>query len=280
MYHSFQYKDCNISYRKVGNGLHVLLLHGFGEDSNIFNQQIDFLKNHCCLIIPDLPGSGKSSLLTLDSKIATDSNNEFLPANFQLSIMDYADCMAALLKHEEIESCIFLGHSMGGYIALAFAEKYSHLLRAFGLIHSTAFADTAEKKQNRAKGIQLVQEYDAFAFLKNTIPSLFSGEFKEKNKIVVDDLIEKAKLFSQKAVQQYLFAMMNREDRTSVLVGSKVPVLFIIGTEDMAAPLKDVVKQTSMPIESHVHILEGIGHMSMVEAPDDLNKFLLQFIQQ
>lgn len=280
MYHSFQYKNANISYRKIGVGLPVLLLHGFGEDSNIFNQQIDFLKNHCCLIVPNLPGTGKSSLLTLEDKSAIDGSNEFLPASFQLSIMDYADCIAALLKHENIESCMFLGHSMGGYIALAFAEKYSHLLRAFGLIHSTAFADTAEKKQNRARGIQLVQEYDAFAFLKNTIPSLFSGEFKEKNKIVVDDLIEKAKLFSQKAVQQYLFAMMNREDRTSVLVGSKVPVLFIIGTEDMAAPLKDVVKQTSMPIESHVHILEGIGHMSMVEAPDHLNKFLLQFIQQ
>lgn len=280
MYHSFQYRNSNISYRKVGKGLHVLLLHGFGEDSNIFNQQIDFLKNHCCLIIPDLPGSGKSSLLTIDNKIAADSNNEILPAKFQLTIMDYADCVAALLKYEAIENCIVFGHSMGGYIALAIVEKYPNLLKGFGLIHSTAFADSEEKKQNRTKGIQLVEDYDAYAFLKNTIPTLFSSEFKEKNKVIVNDLIEKAKLFSKKAVQQYLFAMMHREERTSVLLGSKVPVLFIIGTEDRAAPLQDVIKQTSMPNESHIHILQGIGHMSMVEAPNDLNKFLLQFIQQ
>jgi pimeloyl-ACP methyl ester carboxylesterase len=66
---------------------------------------------------------------------------------------DYADCIHALLRHENISSCIMLGHSMGGYITLAFAEKYPLLLTGLGLIHSTAFADSEEKKKNRARAL-------------------------------------------------------------------------------------------------------------------------------
>lgn len=279
MFHHFLYKNASISYRKIGEGNVVVLLHGFGEDSNIFNQQISFLQNYCCVIAPDLPGSGKSEILVNDELDSQKSENNIIPPKFQMQISDYAYCIDALLKHERIDTCIMLGHSMGGYITLAFAQQFAHKLSAFGLIHSTAFADSEEKKTNRKKGIELVENYGSYSFLKNTINSLFGKKFKEQHSQQIDELIEAAKQFSNASVQQYLFAMMNRPNRTEVLKNTTKPVLFIIGTEDAAAPMKDVLQQVSLPQKSHVHILEEVGHMSMLEATEELNKYLLNFIQ-
>jgi len=72
--------------------------------------------------------------------------------------------------------------------------------------------------------------------------------------------------------------MMNRTDKTKVLKSNPLPVLFVIGSEDVAAPLSDLQQQIHMPVCSYIHILDGIGHMSMLEAPDLLNEYLVKFI--
>ena len=134
MYQAFQYQGKNVSYQMTGEGNAVVLLHGFGEDSTIFNHQIDLLKDVCLLIVPDLPGSGLSDF------------------NEQLDSIDaFATCIHALLQNHNIDKCIMLGHSMGGYITLAFAALFPSYLNKFGLIHSTAFADSEEKKIIRQK---------------------------------------------------------------------------------------------------------------------------------
>jgi len=261
----FKYNQSTIFYRVEGKGKTVVLLHGFGEDSNIFNQQINFLKNYCQLIIPNLPGSGNSEIL----------NEE----NGDITIDDYATCIYALLKQENIQSCIMLGHSMGGYITLSFTEMFPQYLKGFGLVHSTAFADSEEKKQNRLRGIEMMEEYGGYAFLKTTIPNLFSQNFKKNHPEKIAMLIEEGKKFSTKALQQYYKAMMNRADKTSVLKNTLLPVLFIIGTEDVAAPVKDVLQQSQLPLNAYIHILENIGHMGMWEATEKLNQYLVNFIQ-
>lgn len=262
----FQYFNTNISYRIEGEGEPVLLLHGFGEDSSIWNHQVDHLKQKFMLIIPDIPGSGKSTMLEGLSQAIT--------------IGDYAVCMQALLLHEKIAQCIVLGHSMGGYIALAFVELYPNLVKGFGLIHSTAYADNEEKKQNRQRGIEMMEQYGAGAFLKTTIPNLFGTKFKETHSEVVQQLIDEAQQFSTPACQQYYTAMMNRPDRTDVLKNSKVPVLFVAGTEDVAAPLNDMLTQSKLPAISYIHVLDGVGHMGMLEAPQKLDHFINDFITQ
>jgi pimeloyl-ACP methyl ester carboxylesterase len=284
MQKSFTYQNAHISYAIVGKGKPVVLLHGFGEDSSIWDLQVAFLKEHCLLIVPDLPGSGKSSLLSLESGVRSlelkheASTDSKLQTPDYISIDDYADCIYALLLHEGIPSCIMLGHSMGGYITLAFAEKYSSFLQGFGLIHSTAYADSDEKKQNREKGIALIEQYGAYAFLKTTTPNLFSKKFKETHPEKVNELIEAGKQFSKEALQQYYRAMMLRPDRIKALLSNRLPVLFVIGTEDVAAPLEDVIKQVSLPYISYIYVLQDTGHMGMWEAPEKLNQQLLFFI--
>ena len=269
----FQYKNLSVAYTKIGVGEVVVLLHGFGEDATIWNNQVDFLKAYFTVITIDLPGSGKSNI---DSwQLIGDG---FEDCNSLSTIEFYAAVVDALLAYLTIEKCTMLGHSMGGYITLAFAEKYAKKLNGFGLIHSTAYADNDEKKLNRQRGIDLMALYGSYAFLKTTIPALFTIDFKSNHPHVVEDLLEKGKLFNVVALQNYYRAMMNRIDRTAVLKGSDLPVLFIIGTSDIAVPIKDSLQQSYMAKSSYIHILDNIGHMGMLEKPDVVNNYIKTFV--
>ncbi len=256
------YKQTEVYYQVVGNGIPVVLLHGFGEDSTIFQYQINFLRSYCQLIIPDLPGSGLSLF-----------NKEYA------SIDDYALMLYQLLLKESINECIVLGHSMGGYIALAFAAYYPEKLKALGLLHSTAFADSPEKKEIRKRGIESIEKYGHTAFLKNTIPNLFFSAFKETNGIEIESLIEKGKRFSKEALQHYYTIMMNRTDRTKVLANNLIPILFVVGKEDTAVPLQLSLQQIHLPNCSYVHILQHVAHMGMLEEKNIFTNYILSFIE-
>jgi pimeloyl-ACP methyl ester carboxylesterase len=253
------YKNKNIHYREFGKGKPVILVHGFGEDGNIWNELIKNLKNDFYLIVPEIPGSGKSEML--------DGENIF--------IEDYADVIKAILKEEKIALCCMIGHSMGGYITLAFAEKYSDMLNSFGLFHSSAFADDEEKKQTRRKAIEFIKENGAYAFLKTSIPNLFADS-KDQNDI--EKLIEKGKKFTPETLIQYYNAMINRPDRTELLKNFNQPILFIIGEKDNAIPLQAPLQQCHLPAISHVHIL-AVGHMGMIEEQKKSSGILLSFLQ-
>jgi pimeloyl-ACP methyl ester carboxylesterase len=262
MQKTIPYQNGILSYRKMGIGKPILLIHGFGEDSSIWNEQISFLEQYCQLIVPDLPGTGKSSLL----------------AGNEVGITNYADTILSILQAEEIQSCMIFGHSMGGYITLDFAEKYTNHISAFGLINSTAFADSTEKKQSRLKGIELMEDYGASPFLKNTIPNLFANQYKASNPDQVTQFIKASAGINTKTCQQYYQAMMNRANKTDLLKGNPLPILFVLGTEDIAAPLSDLMLQIHFPLKASVHILDHVGHMSMMEATEKLNEYLLDFI--
>lgn len=261
-----KYKNALLVYHIYGEGVPVVLLHGFAETHTIWQNQYNFLKDYCKLIVPDLPGSGESLL--------------FNTGNNTLSIEDISDSVHSIISNENIEQCIMLGHSMGGYITLSYAEKYSEKLKAFGLVHSTAFADSEEKKQNRKRGIEMMGEYGSYAFIKTTTPNLFTPAFKKEHSNVVDNLVEEGRHFKKENLQQYYYAMMNRADTAMVLENTQLPVLFVSGTDDMAAPLNDVLKQVHQPKIAYIHIMENMAHMSMLEAPDKLNTILKNFINE
>lgn len=256
----FEFGGSTIHYLDTGKGNTIVLLHGFGEDSQIWNRQIALLSQNYRLIVPDLPGSGNSSMLSTPDTIEA-----------------YATAIEALLNHLSVNKCIILGHSMGGYITLAFAEAFPERLLGWGLIHSTAFADSEEKNMNRQRGIELMQQYGAYAFLRNTIPNLFADSYKKQEPKVLDELIESAKAFTTEACCAYYKAMQLRPDRTQVLSGSKTPVLFVLGTEDVAAPLNDLLQQVHLPPTAYIHILENVGHMGMLEATDEVNMRIAAF---
>jgi pimeloyl-ACP methyl ester carboxylesterase len=252
-----------IFYRTEGKGYPVILIHGFAEDGTIWQNQIEYLAKNYQLILPDLPGSGKSSF---DPQLIT--------------IDDYADCIKFIADEEKISSCIIIGHSMGGYITLAFAEKYPEKLKAFGLFHSTAYADSDEKKIARKKGIEFIEKHGSYEFIKQSVPNLFTEDFKMKYPEIVSELIERYNNFHPRSLVSYYNAMMNRPDRTHILKDLKKTVLFIIGEKDSAVSLEHSLQQSFLPELCYIHILENAAHMGMFEDKNHSNEFLNEFLKQ
>jgi len=168
---------------------------------------------------------------------------------------------------------------MGGYVTLAFAEKYPKLLNGFGLFHSSAFADNDERKQARLKSIRYLQKNDAVSFLEKSIPDLFTDQYKQKHPDVIEKLINTGRSFSSHALIQYQQAMINRPDRINVLQNTEVPILFIIGEKDKAIPLRISLAQCHLPVKSHVHILKNSAHMGMLEEKKISTEAIISFLR-
>lgn len=239
-----------------------MFVHGFGEDGTVWQNQIDFFKDNFLLIIPDLPGSGQSEMVS------------------DMSMEGLAEVLHTIIHEEDLVTCTMIGHSMGGYITLAFAEKYPNHLHAFGLIHSTSFADTAEKINTRKKGIEFIRQHGAFEFLKTTSPQLFSSDSKSQLQKSIDDFMKRLPGFSSAALIAYYEAMITRPDRNQILKNTNYPVLFVAGAHDIAVPVEDSLKQSFFPNVCYFHILKNSGHMGMIEEPEILNKILDKFFSE
>ncbi|HEV8082860.1 MAG TPA: alpha/beta hydrolase [Chitinophagaceae bacterium] len=241
------FKNKKIFYRVVGKGKPVVLLHGFAEDGSLWNYQIEKLKQNFQVIIPDLPGSGASEMI-----------------EGKLSISDYADAIKSIVDVEIRKDAIaftIIGHSMGGYISLAFAEKYLELLNGIGLFHSTSFADDDQKKEARNKGIDFIKKNGAETFLKNTAQNLFSETTKKENPALPKKLITLSKNLTPDVLIQYYEAIRDRPDRSSILKYFAKPVLFIQGFYDNATPLQSGLEQSHMAPVTYFKILKDSGHV-------------------
>jgi pimeloyl-ACP methyl ester carboxylesterase len=175
---------------------------------------------------------------------------------------------------------IVVGHSMGGYITLAYVKKHGHSLRGFGLFHSSAFPDNEDKKDVRKKGIDFVRKHGPFEFLRTSTPNLFSPTSRAEKSELIDVFIRGLHNFSGPALVSYYEAMMHRPDTTDLLKSTRLPVLFVIGKYDNAVPMQDMLKQAYLPEKSYIHILHQSGHMGMLEEPETSNYILKKFLDE
>lgn len=257
----FQHNGFEGAYLDEGEGKVVVLVHGFPEDSRVWEAQVDYLKKAFRVIAPDLPGSGEAALIE------------------DLTIDLMADYVFALLSELKVTECVMIGHSMGGYITLAFAEKYPQLIRGIGLLHSHAEADTEDKKESRRKAIDLMEEYGSEAFVRQMVPNLFTPIFKMEKKMQFGLFFHKASEMSKESLQAYYKAMMQRPDRVEVIRNTKIPVLFVLGKEDAAAAPEKVLAQVHLPLMTDIHLMDNVAHMGMLEAPEKINNIFFEFFQ-
>jgi pimeloyl-ACP methyl ester carboxylesterase len=254
-------------YYDEGKGPVVVLLHGFGEDATVWNEQVKVLKQQYRVITPQFPGTAQS---------------ELTPG---LSMETMAQAVQELLTSPAVgvfpeQKIVLIGHSMGGYVTLAFAEKYPELLSAWGLFHSTAVADSAEKKQVREKGIAFIQKNGAAAFIESTVGNLFSTKTKKERPQLIKDFLHSMNNFSDASLVSYYRAMINRPDRTTVLKNAAVPVLLVLGKDDNAIPYDEALKLAYMANKTYFYTLQQSGHMGMLEEQEKTNEILLEFIRQ
>lgn len=253
-----------------------MLVHGFGESGDVWNNQVKALQNTDTLfIVPDLPGSGKSEMI---DDMSVEGMAEVLKVILDTEIYKIPESSKAPSPEAGLEEPIIIGHSMGGYILLAFLERYPNDCSAFGLFHSTSFADTEEKKATRRKGIEFIKQHGAFEFLKTSTPNLFSPHTKNNSPELINEFVQSLADFSPDALIAYYEAMIQRPERAAVLKNAKVPVLFIMGEYDNAVPLQDGLKQCHWPSSAFIHIMHQSGHMAMLEEPEKSNSAINQFL--
>jgi pimeloyl-ACP methyl ester carboxylesterase len=302
---TLDFQKRKISYKVQGKGPTVVLVHGMPFDGNLWmpllalpsaeNAQPSLSEDSSMsdkfkFIIPDLPGSGASEMIddmsmegmaeVIKSIIDVENANDFLVAgnasNHSVSNPE-AGAMVVPTDRRDRKG-VLIGHSIGGYISLAFAEKYPEYLKGVGLFHSTAYPDSEERRTNRKKAIDSVKNDGVRSFLKTMIPNLFSPNSKEKMPNTIDEFITRTTNFSADTFVSYYEAMMQRPDRTSALKNLKIPMLIIAGKYDNAAPLNDLLKLCHLPEISYFHILSESGHMGMIEEVEKSNRILNDYL--
>jgi pimeloyl-ACP methyl ester carboxylesterase len=253
----FTFPSPAVFYQTNGTGLPVVFLHGFCEDHRVWEGFYDSFPD-CEMICVDLPGFGHST---------------------QAAIADlghYADIVATLLQSKGIEKCVLIGHSMGGYISLAFAEKYGDMLLGLGLVHSSPFADDKKKKTLRLKEKKFIGRYGHETYVAELIPKLFTKKFAGSK--ILKQLISQAQQYASEGIQDALIAMMNRPDRSEVLKKIPCPVLVIAGEEDLVIPIEKSLAFSAYPDTCSIHFLSKVAHMGMFEAPDRCRQIIADFL--
>ena len=239
-----------LSFSITGSGPALVFLHGFCEDSRIWEGFVARFKKTHQVICIDLPGFGQSDPVA------------------GITIRDMASGVHAVLENLQIRQFVLTGHSMGGYVALAYAQAWPTGLLGLGMFHTHPYPDSEEKKEARMKSVAFVDRNGQAAYLGQLIPSLFAPSFSKKNQKIVKELIARASAYPAQGITDALRAMYQRPDRSEVLQEVKCPVLFIIGKEDEAIPSEMSKRQTALPATSFIHYLEGVGHMGMLEAEE------------
>lgn len=256
------YQNSPIAYHMLGKGKTVVLLHGFLESKAMWKDFIPYFSNKFRVITMDLPGHGQSGQW---AKVHT---MEFM-----------ADTIKAVLDHESIHKATLIGHSMGGYVSLAFAQKYPKNIRALGLFHSQAASDSVEARKNRDRTIDIVQS-DSRGFIKAFIPDLFAPENQERFAGEIGNLKMQAERTPVEGVVAALEGMKLRKDSLELLKSITVPVLFIAGKKDKRIPLEIILQQAALPHVSEISILGDAGHMGYIEEKDYCLKLVNSFIER
>ncbi len=233
-----------IFYTDQGKGFPILLMHGFCETHQIWNTFSKELSKNFRVLSIDLPGFGKSKLL-----------------NSSFSIADVASKVLEWLKELQVKSCIAIGHSLGGYVTLAMVQQKPEVLKAFGLFHSTAYADTEERKLSRNKVIEFVSKHGVRPFIESFIPPLF---FDQSNKHILP-LVRLASQTRPETLIAYVKGMRDRPDRTNVLHQFKDPILFVAGERDAGISPESIRNQAGLTTNGTLHILPEAAHMGMFE---------------
>jgi len=253
------YKGINIYFSDVGKGESIVLLHGFLESSSIW----DYIKPHISkthnVVCIDLLGQGKTGCL-----------------GYIHTMEQMAEAVEAVLIHLKINEATFIGHSMGGYVALAYAEKHPEKVKGLCLMNSTAMDDSPEKKLNRDRAIIALKQNHK-TFIRLAIKNLF----RPKNRTIFSDqikkLIDEALQFPVQGIIAALEGMKIRKNRVELFRKATYKKMMIISRKDPVLQYDILIEQTK---NSDIEIVEfPDGHMSFIENKEENTYKIKHFIE-
>ncbi len=247
--HSF--KGVDIHYEVHGNGPCVVLIHGFLESVWMWKDLIpEFAKSHK-VIAMDLPGHGMSENI-----------------GYVHQMDEMAECVQSIVHALGIRRVKLIGHSMGGYVALAFADLFPDQVRKLVLYQSTAKDDTPEKKADRTRAMKLIKTNHQ-SFIRSSIPMLFRPKNRAIFREQINELKSEALKTSRQGVIAALTGMRDRPNREIILKFAPYPVDIIASDYDPRIPLEESIYLSELSENVNLVLIKGAGHISYIEALDD-----------
>lgn len=250
-----KFNSTSIYYEKQGEGPALILLHGFLESSTMWGELIAVLTKRNTIISIDLPGFGKSGCLS---------------ETHSMELM--AEVVHKILEKEKIQSATFMGHSMGGYVALAFAEIYQQRVDKLILLNSTPEEDSPDRKMNRDRSLKVISKNPEI-YIKMAIDNLFVESSQDLYASEIEKLKKEALEFPVEGIKAAILGMKIRKNRISVLKNFTNIKIMIAGIQDPLIDLessKDLALQTNSDL-----ILVSGGHMGMIENFDEVIKIFI-----
>lgn len=256
------FKKDVVTFFDQGKGRVVVLLHGFLGSHLIWKDTISYLSKNFRVIAIDLPGHGNT-------------------ANYGYAhSMDLmAQCVKAVLDFLRLKKVVLIGHSMGGYVALAFADLYPDTLKGLCLYHSTAYADSAEKIKDRLRAIELVKK-SRTVYTKETIKNLFAKKNLKYLKNEISFATKIAKSTNKEGIVASLRGMKDRPSRNLILGLVTYPIMMVIGEHDNVLNPKDLLEQSKLLKKPTVVYLEHDGHFGFLESPIISHLSLKKFLRK
>lgn len=239
----------------------VVLLHGYLESALVWEDFVPYLYKEVRVVTLDLPGHGISVVTG------------------EVHTMDFlADTVADALTALGIGRCTLVGHSMGGYVALAFCERHPEMLDGLVLLSSTPNRDTPEKAENRRRESALVKAGKKDMLARVAPAAGFAEENRTRMQAYIEDLTEQVFLTEDEGIVALLGGMVTRKDQNAMLRSSDVPQLFILGKKDGYIPPEAAEKMVAEHPQAGVVWLEHSGHMGFLEEPETTARAILDFV--
>ncbi|ADB37203.1 alpha/beta fold hydrolase [Spirosoma linguale] len=229
----------------------LCLIHGHGVDASIWGS-----------VYADL---------ALDHQVLTP---DFSRLTHLTTIEAYADALYDQLALADGQKVILAGHSMGGYIALAFAEKHPDRVQGLVLYHSTAVADDEAKRQARQQVIQELRTSGTQPFIHKQMPKMVAPSYAPER---IEALEDRFRNLPAEALIAGIKAIANRPDRTAVIRDARFPVLLILGRDDQLIPYEKTAQLADLSSRIKLVTIEQAGHLSMVEQPAQSTAVLRDF---
>lgn len=241
----------------------VVLLHGYLESMLVWEEFVPQLYKEVRVVTLDLPGHGISVVTG------------------EIHTMDFlADTVAEGLRALGIERCTLVGHSMGGYVALACCERHPDMLDGLVLLSSTPNPDTPEKAENRRREIELVRAGKKDLLARVAPAAGFAEQNRVRMQDAIEDLSEQVFVTEDEGIVALLGGMIARRDQNEMLRRTSVPVLFILGRKDDYIPIEVAEAMVAAHPEARVVWLENSGHMGFLEEPEATARAILEFVRR
>lgn len=254
------FKNTPIHLDIYGKGKPVVLIHGFLEERKIWSPMVDELKQDYQLIIPDMFGHGET------------------PQHKGIHTMEeMAEAVAFILDYLGISSVPLIGHSMGGYISMAFLEKFPDCVKGVLLLNSSPQEDSPERLKERDQVIKIVQKHKQI-FIKSAVRNLFAEESKEIFSKELEEKIDEAMKMNISSIIAAVKGMKIRKDRENILKNFQGQKFIIAGEEDALIPF-EVIREVAQNTGSTFIGLPG-GHMSYIEQKEKTLSSIREFLRR